>query len=171
MKKLMLNSVSALAVLTVLLFTRTAHAQSPMQIEDATSAALSALGNPTDVWFGKGQNRAEKGVNVWKFIVVVNQTSLFEVRVNGTTGAKIKVDAAGSTTLLAPAITMNQAAQIGRGVKAGFVWKVEGNATLSAWSVYIAGTDNKQYQIIINSATGAVVRTEVRGGQGMSNDG
>ncbi|MBL8065074.1 MAG: PepSY domain-containing protein [Chthonomonadaceae bacterium] len=159
---------SLLAVVTLTLASASALAQTKMQIEDASTAAIAALGGADQAWFGKGDQRVENGVEVWRFIVTKNLTTIYQVRVNAFTGAAIKVDRVGPADGDGPPITMNRAAQIGRGAKAGYVWKVEAALfnTVSVWSVKITGTDNKQYEVLVNMSTGSVLKVERRGGSG-----
>lgn len=157
---------AALALFSLFTCATGALAQAKMQIEAATTAAIAAMGGATTAWFGKGDQRVENGVEVWRFIVTKNMTSIYQVRVNAITGAKIKVDFVGPANGAGPTITMNQAAQTARASKPGFVWKVESalfNSTLE-WAVYIAGNDGRQYEVRVNMTTGAIRRTELRGG-------
>lgn len=148
-----------------LLVSASALGQSRLLIEDATTHAIAALGGNGNVWFAKGDTREEKGVQVWRFNAIQNGVE-FQVRINAFTGSRIKVDRNGANVSKPPAITMNRAAQIGRGTKPGFVWKVE-PALFNAvpeWSVKITGKDSKEYDVRINMSTGVIRRTEVRGG-------
>lgn len=143
-----------------------AAAQSKLQIEDATTHAITALGGANTVFFSEGDQRMEKGVEVWRFIVTKDNTTIYQVRINAFTGARIKVDRVGPANGEGPAITMNRAAQIGRGARPGYVWKVELGLFNGApeWKVYILGDTGQQFEVKINANTGSVRKSEMRGG-------
>lgn len=159
------RKLGTLLTASAMMISASALAQSRLLIEEATTHAIAALGGTGQVWFAKGDTREEKGVQVWRFNAIQNGVE-FQVRVNAFTGAKIKVDRNGANSSKPPTITMNRAAQIGRGAKPGEVWKVEPalfNA-IPEWSVKITGKDSKEYDVRINMTTGVIRRTEIRGG-------
>lgn len=165
-------AVGALFAATLLaLSSRPAQAQNKLQIEDASTAAIAAVGGAQAVWFAKGDQRVENGVEVWRFTFTKDNATIFQVRVDAFTGAAIKVDRVGPANGDGPAITMNRAAQIGRGAQPGYVWKVEPQLFNGAthWSVKILGADGKQFEVIVDQNTGMVLRTERRQNRGGRN--
>jgi hypothetical protein len=165
MKHLFAKNTLVAVAASLLIFARPALAQATMTIDNATTAAVNALGKPTTFWFVKGETKVEKGQPVWKFAVVVNKSFVYEVRVHAISGAKIKVERNGTTAITAPAVTLKKAAQLGRARMPGTVWKVEPAlfGVTREWSVYVTGNDAKQYEVRLNAATGVVRKVEKRG--------
>lgn len=163
---LRLRNAWALAGLALLAVPATA--QNKLLIEDATTFAISALGGAQTAWFAEGDQRLEKGVEVWRFTVTKDNTNIYQVRINAFTGARIKVDRVGPANGDGPAITMNRAAQIARAARPGVVWKAElGSFNASPeWHVYVAGDNGQQFEVKINATTGSVRKSESRGGNG-----